>query len=57
MDSTKDGRQAEELSRGPRDWMRAIFRYILGPLAIFYSSMDYVIYELKLSLRKFGVIF
>lgn len=57
MDTTKGGRQAEELSLGPRDMMRAVSRCILGALVMFYGWMDHVIYELKFSLRKFVVIF
>lgn len=57
MDSTKNGRQAEELSRRPRDRMRVMSRYVLGTPVIFYGWVDHVIYEKKLSLRKFVVIF
>lgn len=57
MHSTKDGRQAEELSRGPRDRMRAMSKYVFGTLVIFYGWVDNVIYESKLWIRKFVVVF
>lgn len=52
MDSTKNGRQAEELSRRPRDRMRVMSRYVLGTPVIFYGWVDHVIYEKKIVIKE-----